>query len=109
MSLSSSTHKHRKLSDEQSQTPETAKGPYTPPSLYAVSIKEIFARNQIHEIHRAAELFAQKHVLERSLECADLCHQIISKNPSEAVMAKAHMMLVTLTDSVEPVMGEGKA
>lgn len=93
MSTPPPTLKRRRQSYERTQVSEAAKKPYTAPSLYAVNIAAAFARNQIHEIHRAEQLFAQRHVPGKYFECKELCKAIIKKNPSEAVMAKAHTMI----------------
>jgi hypothetical protein len=71
-------------------------------SRNAGNTKRLLAQNQIHEIHRAEQLFARRQDPGASTECADLCVGIVTsvEQPSEAVMAKAHAMLAV--DGVGP-------
>jgi len=68
----------------------------------AANTGSLLTRNQIHEIHRAEQLFEQRQDPGASTECAYLCIGIVqsAKQPSEAVMAKAHAMLAV--DGVGP-------
>jgi hypothetical protein len=62
----------------------------------AADVEALFARNQIHEIHRAERLFASRQNPVDSVACACVCIGIIAKKdqrPSEAVLARAHAML----------------
>jgi hypothetical protein len=62
----------------------------------AADVQSMFARNQIHEIHRAERLFASRHNPVDSIACACVCIGIIrekEQRPSEAVLARAHAML----------------
>ena len=75
-----------------STSPRTHKDGKLP---HATAIEALFTRNQIHEIHRAEQHFALRHIPDEATKCEDLCMAIVSEReqPSEAVMAKAHAML----------------
>jgi len=64
----------------------------------AADIESMFTRNKIYEIHRAERLFANRQDPRDSVACGCVCLGIVAKKeqqqPSEAVMAKAHAMLV---------------
>jgi hypothetical protein len=90
MSTNPDTSKRCRLSYESIQAQAAAAKPYRPASQYSVIMEALPDRNQIREIHLAEQMFMRK----RWLECTQLCEYFIQAQPSEAVKAKAHTMLV---------------
>lgn len=81
------------------QHPRPSNKPYTPPTQHSRVVNHLLLRHQVREIERAIQLYRLSgEAPERAHECADLCASIVAMQPSEAIRAKAHMMLAQIGD-----------
>lgn len=74
--------------------------PYIPPTQHSRVINNLLARHQVRQIQNALQLFRCSEDPEEGRQseqlCTEMCAPVVAVEPSEAIRAKAHMMLATL-------------